>query len=73
MISDMDEDHLGMLMKLDPSTIKDWDTLAGIIQRIAGIDLSYTAAAISLDPESVQAAASDQYNIYQSLEEHVNG
>jgi len=73
MISDMDEDHLGMLMDLDQSTIKDWDTLAGIIQRIAGIDLSNTAAAIALDPESVQAAASDQYNIYQSLEDQVRG
>ena len=73
MISDMDEDHLGMLMNLDPSTIKDWDTLAGIIQHIAGIDLSNTAAAIALDPESVQAAASDQYNIYQSLEDQVRG
>lgn len=73
MISDMDEDHLGMLMDLDQSTIKDWDTLAGIIQRIAGIDLSNTAAAIALDPESVQAAASDKYNIYQSLEDQVSG
>jgi len=73
MISDMDEDHLGMLMKLDPSTIKDWDTLAGIIQRIAGIDLSNTASAITLDPKSVQAAASDKYNIYQSLEDQVSG
>lgn len=73
MISDMDEDHLGMLMDLDQSTIKDWDTLAGIIQRIAGIDLSNTAAAIALDPEAVQAAASDQYNIYQSLEDQVRG
>ena len=71
MISDMDEDHLGMLMKLDPSTIKDWDTLAGIIQRIAGIDLSNTANA--LDPKSAQAAASDKYNIYQSLEDQVSG
>jgi len=73
MISDMDEDHLGMLMDLDQSTIKDWDTLAGIIQRIAGIDLSNTAAAIALDPESVQAAASEKYNIYQSLEDQVSG
>lgn len=73
MISDMDEDHLGMLMKLDPSTIKDWDTLAGIIQRIANIDLSNTASAVALDPESAQAAASDKYNIYQSLEDQVSG
>ena len=66
MISDMDEDHLGMLMDLDQSTIKDWDTLAGIIQRIAGIDLSYTASAIALDPKSAQAAASEKYNIYET-------
>lgn len=61
MISDMDEDHLGALMKLDPSTIKDWDTLAGIIQRIANMDLSKT-------PKEAQRAASDQYNMYQSIE-----
>ena len=73
MISDMDEDHLGMLMDLDQSTIKDWDTLAGIIQRIADIDLSNTASAVALDPESAQAAASEKYNIYQSLEDQVSG
>jgi len=61
MISDLDENHLGALMKLDPSTIKDWDTLAGIIQRIANMDLSKT-------PKEAQRAASDQYNMYQSIE-----
>ena len=73
LLSKLDENHLAALLELDPSTIKDWQTLQGIIQQIAGLDLSQTRNSIIANLDEAQSTASDNYNIYQSLEEQVSG
>ena len=73
MISDLDGDHLGILMGLDQSTIRDWGELADIIQRVANIDLNNVTSLVDGDPGAMLEAASDKYNIYQSLEDQVRG
>ena len=73
MISDLDGDHLGILMGLDQSTIRDWGELADIIQRVANIDLNNVTSLVDGDPGAMLEAASDKYNIYQSLEDQVHG
>ena len=60
-------------MGLDQSTIRDWGELADIIQRVANIDLNNVTSLVDGDPGAMLEAASDKYNIYQSLEDQVRG
>ena len=75
MLGNLDEEHFGALMNLitlHPSVVKDWESLGNAIHYISEQDLSNVGQVAGTDLGEIQAAATDKYNIYQSVEDQVS-
>ena len=69
MLEKLDEKQLSALMRIDPSAVNSWNDVYTAAAQIASIDFSNVDAIKNI--EGAQQTASDQYVLYQSLEDQV--
>ena len=69
-ISGLNGQQLTAFVDLDLNSIKGWESLGDILQKISEMDFSNTDA-LKVDTEAIKEAASDRYSFFQSLEDQV--